>query len=1050
MCRKHALLFLAVLFLQGQAAAVPLHLDDFENIQGWSAHPADGVDLELVADRGERGGCLRLDFDFHGGGGYAVAHKALAFDLPDNYAFSFRLRGEAPPNHLEFKLLDDSGENVWWCVRRDMQFSEQWQTVTIKKRHITFAWGPAGGGELRHVAAIEFAITAGSGGRGHVWIDDLELRPLASPDEHPPPPTARASTAEPGGEARNAVDGDSTTAWQPWRRDGEPWIRLDLGEPREFSGLVLDWCRGRQAQDYVIEISDDGESWRTLRTVQGGNGGRDYLYLPESETRFLRLRVPRNPEGDLGLCEMTLQPVDWAPTRTEFFEAIAREAPRGTFPRGMSGEQTYWTVVGVNGGQHKALLSEDGALETGRGAFSLEPFLFRQGRCITWSDVKAVQSLDGGSLPIPSVRWRLDGLELTLTAFGLGDPESSRIVARYRLENRGSHREAGTLFVALRPFQVNPPSQFLNLPGGAAPLRSLVFEGRRVRVNAERDVVALTRPSGFGAVPFDGGDIVRHYLRDGRLPEQQSVDDDFEAASGAFAFSFDLAPGETREAALLSSLEAQAMETPPSDDAAARAWVEARLQECRSRWSRELRRVTIQVPDSVAMRSLQAQLGWILVNRTGAAIRPGSRAYARSWIRDGALTSSALCRLGHADAALAFLEWYAPYQFVNGKIPCVVDERGADPTPEHDSTGEFLFLVAETYRYAEKREEAEEQWPRLQAAVGYLDSLRQLCRGEEFRHGANRKFFGLLPPSISHEGYSAKPMHSYWDDFWAVRGLRDAVFLAAELGHPDEEARWSAMLDEFRRDVAGSIAASMQEHGIDYVPGCADLGDFDATSTTILLSPVQAADLVSPEALRRTFEKYDQFFQARREGAPWEAFTPYEIRNIGAFLRLGWRARAMDLLPYFLAAQRPPEWRQWPEVVWHDPRAPHFLGDLPHGWVASDFIRSFLDLLAYERDADASVVIAAGVPPEWLEGSGVQVQGLVTPYGSLSYHLGMDGEDVVLRVETGVKVPPGGLRLRPPAPWPIGSAHLDGQVVPVNADGEVELRHVPATLVLKR
>ena len=32
------------------------------------------------------------------------------------------------------------------------------------------------------------------------------------------------------------------------------------------------------------------------------------------------------------------------------------------------------------------------------------------------------------------------------------------------------------------------------------------------------------------------------------------------------------------------------------------------------------------------------------------------------------------------------------YQFANGKVPCCVDRRGADPVPENDSAGEFLFL----------------------------------------------------------------------------------------------------------------------------------------------------------------------------------------------------------------------------------------------------------------------------------------------------------------------------------------------------------------------
>ncbi len=70
-------------------------------------------------------------------------------------------------------------------------------------------------------------------------------------------------------------------------------------------------------------------------------------------------------------------------------------------------------------------------------------------------------------------------------------------------------------------------------------------------------------------------------------------------------------------------------------------------------------------------------------------------------------------------------------------------------------------------------------------------------------------------------------------------------------------------------------------HGIDYVPGCADLGDFDATSTTIAFFPTGAAALLDSTALKNTFERYDKFVRERRAGVPWEAFTPYEMRAIG-------------------------------------------------------------------------------------------------------------------------------------------------------------------------
>ena len=52
---------------------------------------------------------------------------------------------------------------------------------------------------------------------------------------------------------------------------------------------------------------------------------------------------------------------------------------------------------------------------------------------------------------------------------------------------------------------------------------------------------------------------------------------------------------------------------------------------------------------------------------------------------------------------------------------------------------------------------------------------------------------------------------------------------------------------------------------------------------------------------------------------------------------------------------------------------------MPHGWVASDFIRAVLDLFAYEREGDQALVLAAGVPPAWLAGPGITVKGLRTP-----------------------------------------------------------------------
>ena len=158
-----AALVLAALLGAGPQEAPGRHvhaIDDFEDLAPWSVLPADGVEASIASDAGAHGRSLRLDVRFTRGTGYAVVRRPLDLDLPADYAFRFAVRGELPVNTLEFKLVDSSGANVWWHVRRDMTFPREWTTLTTRNRQIHFAWGPAGGGEIRHVGFLEFAVTA--------------------------------------------------------------------------------------------------------------------------------------------------------------------------------------------------------------------------------------------------------------------------------------------------------------------------------------------------------------------------------------------------------------------------------------------------------------------------------------------------------------------------------------------------------------------------------------------------------------------------------------------------------------------------------------------------------------------------------------------------------------------------------------------------------------------------------------------------------------------------------------------------------------------------
>ncbi|HYN41230.1 MAG TPA: coagulation factor 5/8 type domain-containing protein, partial [Thermoanaerobaculia bacterium] len=392
---------------------------------------------------------------------------------------------------------------------------------------------------------------------------------------------------------------------------------------------------------------------------------------------------------------------------------------------------------------------------------------------------------------------------------------------------------------------------------------------------------------------------------------------------------------------------------------------------------------------------------------------------------------------------------YAGFQGEDGRVPCCVDSRGADGVPENDSHGQFLFLIAETVRYTGDRGLAAQMWPHVLSAVSYLDQVRQKRRTAEYESPEKRVFYGLLPESISHEGYSAKPMHSYWDDFFALRGLKDAVSLATLLGKETEAKEFARIRDEFAADLHASIRLVMERHGIDYLPGCAELGDFDATSTTAALAPGGEQARLPKEALERTFTKYLENV-ARREAGEGEIYTPYEWRTVGALVRLGRRADVLHLLEVFFRDLRPPEWNQWGEVVWRDPMTPKFVGDLPHTWVGSDFVRSFLDMFAYEREEDSSLVVAAGLPEAWVRSArGVSVKGLITPYGPLDLSLTAQGKGIRIRLSGLKSLPAGGLVIRPPLSSGARTATINGRPATPSPDGEVVVRSLPAEVVVQ-
>lgn len=1029
--RRCVMVSLLMVVGSAQAKDAALMLDTFDDPAQWRVIASTQVSGTIRKDDG----ALCLDYDFNGVSGYVGMQRDIAIAYPDNYRFDFRLRGESPANDLQFKLIDASGDNVWWVNRPKYAFPREWTPVRYKRRHIGKAWGPGADPVLRESAKLEFTLNNSAGGKGTACFD--ELRFVALPADATEPRIASASATTAARDAGKAGDGDASTVWHAGRSAQR--LSLDLGASTEFGGLRIDWAEGAHPAAYAVLASDDGRAWRTLRDVVGSDGGRDWIALPESEARHLAIETRGVAEHDVALAEVRVEPLAFAAIPNDFVVSVAKDQPRGWFPRGFSGEQAYWTILGIDGGSEQGLIGEDGAIEVGKGGFSIEPFVIVDGKLLRWTDATISQSLQDGYLPIPSVDWSHDAAQLRVTAFADGTPERSQLVARYVLRNPGTVVRDYTLALAVQPFQVNPPSQFLNTTGGVSRIETLAIDGAVVSVAGRERVYAERAPDAAFATTFDGG-MTSSHLATAVWPTATTVRDPTGLASGAMAYRMRLQPGESREIALTIPMTG----TPGCEGEACTAG--QRQHNVAESWRRTLDTVRIDVPaeGQPLVDTLRTALAHQLISRIGPRLQPGTRSYARSWIRDGAMIAEGLLRMGRDDAVREYIDWYAPYQFDNGKVPCCVDDRGSDPVPENDSHGELIFAIADYARHTGDDAFLARMWPHVRGAFDYMETLSASERTDANR-AIDPAFYGMMPVSISHEGYSAKPMHSYWDNFWALRGYKDAAWIAQRLGKREDALRMAAARDRFRTDLGASLRAAIARHGIDYLPGAAELGDFDPTSTTIALAPggeqAGLADSILPEdLLHNTFERYWREFEQRRDGKrEWKDYTPYEWRNVGAFVRLGWRERAWDAVKFFFDDRAPRGWNQWGEVVSRTPRKPFFLGDLPHAWVASDFMRSALDMFAYSREADDSLVLAAGIPARWLDGDGISVDGLRTQKRRLGYTLRREPKRLVLRFAEGTRLPPGGAVL----PWPLadaqpGRTRIDGKPAQWR-DGELRI-----------
>ncbi len=987
-----------------------------------------------LADGPDGKPAMRLDYDFHGGGGFVVARKEVQFRLPETFEMQFSLRGEGLPNRFEFKIIAPGGADTWRYLKEEFQLPEKWTGGRIRERDLPFAWGPAGGGAPSVVGAIELVIAAGQGGQGSAWFANLTLedQTLYLPKEF------KASSHRPNTPADSVFEPGSPSGWQADESDPAPWWWVDFGRPVRFGGLVIDWPSPMPPRMYEIELSNDGEIWTRIYQASRTLGTRSHIPAPCAEARYLKINFGN--AGSAALVALHLRPDAFSHTPNEFIHAVAADFPRGWFPRYWHREQSYWTPVGSPEGRRRSLINEEGMVEVDEAGFSLEPFLIVGGKLVTWADVKINLSLSADGAPFPVVTWQVDGITLHVMPWveGLGDDLVLRTT--YRVESSVSADLR--LAVAVRPFQVNPPWQAFRNLGGRSPIRQITCDTTGMSVD-DRRVETNLIPDTHGAAAFEEGGVVE-FLSRGDVPLRDAVTDESGLASAAMVWN--LTQGQ--EFQVTVSVPFYGKSSIPAADGRDNAI---------ARWREILAPVEWQVPSiaSSAIQCFRTAATHILINRDGPAFQPGPRRYTRSWVRDCVIMGAAMVKTGCPHVLREFLIWYVQFQRGDGFVPAVVDRDGVDWIVEHDSHGQLIWGICEVFRNDGDLDFLRSMWHPVSHAAEYLRRLRSQCMTREFSEPEHSACYGLLPESASHEGYLSHPVHSYWDDFWGVRGLEAAAEMADALDRPDDAKRWRDEAMAFLSDVRHSLDRVIAEHSLAYIPGSVEWADFDPTATANAIAQLDFADDLPAGPLHEMLETYLEGFRRKHRGeVQWLNYTAYEIRIIGAFVRIGKREEANELLEFFLSDRRPVEWNQWPEITWRDPRSPGHLGDVPHTWIAAEYMLALVSMIASEREASEKMVLASGLPWSWIaEENGFSVRGLVTRYGKLDFQISIsETRCITFDIGDGISLPPGGLFVAPPLPPGLKittAINSSGHPLVIDSEGtSVGVQNLPVSATL--
>ncbi len=356
----------------------------------------------------------------------------------------------------------------------------------------------------------------------------------------------------------------------------------------------------------------------------------------------------------------------------------------------------------------------------------------------------------------------------------------------------------------------------------------------------------------------------------------------------------------------------------------------------------------LHIPDE-HLRFLYDAARTTLVLLSSDEIYPGPYTYRRFWFRDACLIGHALLGAGYVERARAAFDRFPGRQRTSGYF---LSQEG-----EWDSNGQVLWAWGRFARLT--GEILPDDWlTAMRHAVGWI-------RRKRLPADAGEGIAGLLPAGFSAEHLGPNDYY-YWDDWWALAGLREAARELERAGRQRDAARAQAEADSLRGAIRTSIDGISRQRTGGAIPA-APFRRMDAGAVGSLVAdyPLQLTAPADPQImatveylLRHSFHDNGFFQNMIHSGI--NVYLTLDIAQ--TLLRAGQPHRAWPLVRS--VADKATATGQWPEAI-HPLTGGGCMGDGQHAWAAAEWIMIMRAL--FVREEGGGLVLGSGIPREWLE-----------------------------------------------------------------------------------